>query len=252
MRPHHLLAAAFLASEAPELAAQDAAPKWSVGAIGLYEASPFAAEGSELEAFPFVAYRGERFFIEGPMLGYRLTTEDNSDTDELELEVSIIAAMRTLPGESRNKITADIGIIAELETALGEFELMALHDATDTSNGIEVSAEYSRDIQFGKLVVTPSVEVAWQSRKLTNYLWGVTTEQNAKMISDNKTILPVYTPNSDTWVVETNIMARYQLAQQWMLVGLAGVEFLGSTVTDNPGINKDHIFEAGLGLTYSF
>ncbi|MEX0300610.1 MAG: hypothetical protein AB3N28_16165 [Kordiimonas sp.] len=60
--------------------AQGGPPKWTVGGLGLGYLSPFEAERTndsgdtkvDFTGVPYIAYRGERLYIEGPGLGYRL------------------------------------------------------------------------------------------------------------------------------------------------------------------------------------
>ena len=241
------LAATFPAGQA---CAQDGPPKWSVGAIGAGYITPYEAEDNQLSIFPYVAYRGDRFFIDATRLGYRLIKPQEGAP--LSFELDIIAAARMLPGESRDKVTADLGLEASLSGAFGLLSLTALHDVTDTHNGMELSANYEYDFNFDKLTISPSIGVMWQNRKLADHMWGVTEKQQDKMIEKGDPILPLYTVEKSAVNFTAGLTTTYNLNNRWTVIGFARGTYLDSSIRDNPGIDKKYDLSVGLGLAYNF
>ena len=91
------------------------------------------------------------------------------------------------------------------------------------------------------------------SRKAANYNYGISTEQNADMIKDNrKTILPVYEIESSTVNINATLILSYQVSDSWSAVAIGGAKYLGNKIRDNPSIVKDYELFGGAGLTYSF
>ncbi|TNE67547.1 MAG: MipA/OmpV family protein [Alphaproteobacteria bacterium] len=226
-------------------------PKWSVGALGLYYATPFAAEDDQYMAVPYVAYRGERFFIEGTELGFHLM-QPSEDAD-IALSVDLIAAARMQPGKSRDKVSADLGLRARLDGPYGSVTLTALRDVTDTYNGTELAAAYAYDFVVGnRLVLSPSIGVKWQSRKLANHMWGVTEAQHDRMVEKGDTVLPVYQLSGSVLNVEAGLTAVYRLADSWTLIGFTQASRLDKDIRANPGIDKKHELTMGLGIAYNF
>lgn len=225
-------------------------PRWSVGALGIAYATPFEAEKTDYLPVPYLSYRGDRFFIDGTGMGYHLLKPaENSD---LSLGVDIIAGARMLPGQSRSKVTADLGLRATIAGSFGALELTGLHDVTDTSNGMELMANYGYDITFDKLTITPSVGVTWQNRKMANYMWGVTQAQQDKMIEKDKPVLPVYQPDDSILNYNAGITAVYSMSNSWTLIGFAQGAYLDKSIRNNPGIDKDYEMSVGLGVAYNF
>lgn len=244
-----VLALPFLAGTAAY--AQEGPPKWSVGAIGFYGTTPFAAEDDEFNAFPYVSYRGDRFFIEGTALGFHLLTP-REDAD-LAFALDVVASARMLPGSSRNKVTADLGLEASLSGSFGDLTLTGLRDVTDTSNGTELRASYGYTFTSDKLFVTPSVGVSWQDKKLTNYLWGTTEEQQARMVEKERdVILPVFQPNTKALNFNAGITAVYQLSDSVTMIGLVNASYLDKDIRLSPAIDKRYMLSVGLGLAYNF
>lgn len=232
------------------VSAQDGPPKWSVGALGMGYVTPFAAEDNQITVVPYVAYRGERFFIDATGLGYRLVKPQ--ENAPLSFELDIVAAARMLPGESRDKVTADAGLSASLSGAFGLLSLTALHDVTDTHNGIELGASYEYDFTFDKLTISPSIGVTWQNEKLANHMWGVTAKQQAKMIEKDHPVLPLYTVTGSALNFSAGLTTTYNISNSWTVIGFAQGTYLDSNIRDNPGIDKKYDVSVGLGLAYNF
>lgn len=257
-----LMAAICMTSGATQ--AQDAGgdrggpPKWSVGAIGLANRSPFelentSADGGEkinYRAFPYIAYRGERFFIEGLELGYHLIRPER-DSD-LSLSLDIIGAARPIAGSSRNKITADAGLRLGIAGSFGAIQLSGLQDVTDTHNGTELSATYSYSFEGDSWSLTPSVGVTWQSEKLANHMWGVTQAQQDKLVEKGKPALPVYQVTESAVNYSAGLMWTYRFADSWSVIAFGNATWLDKAIRANPGINEKFDATIGLGLAYSF
>ncbi len=232
-------------------AAQDGPPKWTVGGIGLLYESPFEAEGSSFNAFPYVAYRGERFYLEGLELGYRLLPQPEN-ADDLHLSFDLIASARMLPGSSRDKITADVGARLGLHGSFGSLSAEILQDVTDTHNGQEVSVGYSYTFHSDKLTITPGVKATWQSSKLANHMWGVTEKQRAEMLEKDKPLLPLYSLSDDVINYSAELMAMYSIDDRWSVLAFGNASYLDKKVRANPGITKKYDLTIGFGVAYSF
>lgn len=232
-------------------AAQGGPPKWTVGGIGLLYESPFEAEGSSLKAFPYVSYRGERFYFEGLELGYRLLPKP-SNPDDLHLSFDLIGSARMLPGSSRDKVTADLGARFGLHGGFGSLSAEFLQDVTDTHNGQEISLGYSYSFRSDKLMITPGVKATWQSGKLANHMWGVTEKQRTKMREKGDPLLPLYSLSDDVINYSAELMALYSVDDRWSIIAFGSASYLDKKVRANPGITKDYDLTIGLGVGYSF
>lgn len=234
------------------------APKWSVGVIGLAGRSPFEAEhiaqdGDEkinYQVFPYVAYRGDRFFIEGMGLGYHLLKP--SEHSAFQLSLDAVASARTIGGYSRDKITADAGLRLGLAGDLGALSFTGLQDVTDTHNGTEISATYSYSFEGEKWSLTPSVGVQWQSQKLANHMWGVTADQQATLLEKGKALLPLYQVTESATNYTAGLMVNYRMSNSWSVIAFAQGTWLDKTIRANPGIDEKFDAVMGLGLAYSF
>jgi|GEM_PF-687422 len=231
--------------------AQGGPPKWAVGGMGLYRTTPFQAEDSEFNAFPYLAYRGDRFFIQGRQLGVHIRQAD--DASDLDVFLDVVASPRMLPGSSRNKVTADAGVRFGLDGTFGTLSLEALHDITGTSNGTELKLGYSYGFTSGKLRLTPRFGMVWQDKDLANYLWGTTLKQQSRMLDKGRNvILPVFQPDKAALNFEAGLMAVYDLTDTLSLVAFSSATYLDKDIRANPGIDKKYQVTTGLGIAYNF
>ncbi len=146
-----------------------------------------------------------------------------------------------------------------MRSDFGVFDATFLQDVTGTSNGQEVIGTYSYTFhdQRYKWIFSPRVGVSWMSRKMTNYVWGVTQDQHNKMVADNvensdKPVLPVYEPEAAVMNYFAGATLVHRFDDHWSAFALGQVTRLDRKITDNPGIDKDYDLTLGMGVSYSF
>lgn len=237
--------------------AQEAAPKWTVGAIGLGYYSPFEAERKDADGStnvdfsgaPYVAYRGDRFFIEGTQIGYHVIKPTEADT---QFQFDVVGSARILPGSSRNTVSADAGLSVGVGGPFGFLNVTGLRDVTSKSDGYEVKATYGYTFEGESFSITPSVSAIWQDKKMANYMWGITQKQHDKMIADNKPVSPVYAMTDSVVNYSADLLVTYRFAERWSLIGFASATKLDKKIQENPGISEDYDAVLGIGFAYSF
>ncbi len=242
------IVAGFLGAS-PTVHAQDKAPKWTVGALGMGYYSPFAAERKDAKVVPYISYRGERFYVQGLEMGYRFIKPSDSD---LQLQFDVIASGRALAGSSRSKITADAGLRMGVAGGFGFLNVSGVRDITDNSNGYEAKATFGHSFEGARFSFTPSVSVVWQDEKMADYMWGVTQKQQDKMVKDNKPVLPLYTMTESVINYSANMVFTYRMTDSISLIAFADATKLDKKVQANPGISVDYEATLGLGVGYSF
>ncbi|NVJ96988.1 MAG: MipA/OmpV family protein [Alphaproteobacteria bacterium] len=225
--------------------------KWSVGALGLVSVSPFAGEDTEILPVPYLAYRGERFYLEGLEAGYHLVEPMRGPGTQFVADV--IASARMTPGTSRDKVTLDAGLRLGVRGKFGSLTATGLHDVTGEHDGMELRADYSYTFMGDDYFITPSVGISWQNRKLANHMWGVTADQHADMIADgDDVVLPVYQLDGSAVNYEAGLTAIYLVNDRVNLIGFSRATYLDKDVRANPAIEKKYDLTIGLGIAYSF
>lgn len=238
--------------------ARQGPPRWTVGALGLVNRSPFALENTDADGgdtyqnlvVPYIAYRGDKFYLEGLEAGFHLL--EPVDGSDLILSLDVIASARMQTGESKDSITADAGLRVKVAGPYGEVAITGLQDVTGEHNGREFAVRYSYSFTDKKWIISPSVGVVWQSEGLADHMWGVTAEEQADMLADGDPVLPLYLVGESVLNYEAGLFASYRISNGWSAIGFGNVTFLDDNIKANPGINKDINTTIGLGLAYSF
>lgn len=251
------VAGALLVGASSASLAQGGPPKWTVGALGMAYYSPFEAERTgddgdtklHYQAVPYVSYRGERFYIEGPGLGYRFIKQTDAP---VQFQFDVVASARMLPGDSRTKVTADAGLKLGVEGSFGFLNVTGLRDVTGTHDGYEVKATYGYSFSGEKYSFTPSVSAIWQDKNLSNHMWGVTQKQQDKMIKDDKPVLPVFALTESVVNFSADMVFTYRMTDSVSLIAFGSGTYLDKKVRANPGIDKKFEATLGLGVGYSF
>lgn len=167
--------------------------------------------------------------------------------------VDLFVAARGTTGQDRQKITADVGarlsLSGDFGTVSGEFRC----DVTGEFDGAEIIARYSYPISLGKLTIIPAVQGSWLDEKAANYMYGVTAEQQARMIAKNRTvILPVAPITDGAFNYGGEITASYQLNDRLTLIGTMGSTNLGKAIRNSSAVDKKFKSQTVLAVIYNF
>lgn len=224
---------------------------WGLGVGVAIRDTLYAGEDSHVLAFPYVLYEGERFFIKGPMFGYKIVDEETftlngfvavnpNSVDSGDFGVAELA----LRGIDRNliedrKIAADIGLSASFNIeSVGEFELDVRGDITGTSDGYQASVDYRYPFEVGPVKLIPGIGITALSEDSANYYYGTLSKEVSRGVVD-------YKPGKVA-IPHIGITAAMPMGSKW--VGIAGLnaDSYPSEITDSP------LIEEGIDVVPSF
>ncbi len=125
---------------------------------------------------PILGYRGDKLNVFGPFISYEILSLgdfkfsaraqprfggfDESDSDIFE-------------GMEERKISMDVGLGLTYQRDNWKFEIAALHDALDRSNGTESSARLGKVFRFGSVFIEPRVGLSYLDSRHVDYYYGV-------------------------------------------------------------------------------
>lgn len=237
------------------------AGEWSVGANVLGGRSPIVGEDGVAALFPVVAYKGERFyanlgnpglsFFNGNAdfggLGYSVFKGDHYNIDL----VGKIRAMGLDPddnsklrGLDERKAGFDAGINARWDTGYGELNAQLLTDVSNRSKGQEAIFSYAYPMTQGNWTLRPEVGISWQSSDLTDYYFGVQSDEvtaSRSAYEGKSTVTPF-----------AGVQVEYAFTQQTHLIGGVGIGRLGDGISDSPIVDERNVGGGYLGLMYRF
>jgi MipA family protein len=223
--------------------ATEADKGWSIGIGVAARGAVYEGESGRIIPFPLIGYEGERFYLQGPSIGYRLVQNDS-----FTLKAHVSASFNSIAaddfgrkelaarGINRNLLEdrdlgADAGMTASWQTAAGTFEADVRADITNTSGGYQASLDYSFPIPVGNAIIIPGVGVTQYSSDLANYYYGTLPQEIKRGVVD-------YKPGRAT-VPHAVVSAIIPFASKWTFISSVNVEFLPSKITDSPLVDKD-------------
>jgi outer membrane protein len=223
-------------------------PPWSVGAAVVYEQQPYRGADDRVWGFPLITYRGQRFYILGPRAGYYLVRDG-------DFRLSLLGAIRFrsfepddspyLAGMGSRRETLDAGARLQwIHEGKADIGLQVVSDTLDRHGGQEAGADISRRFPFGTWAVQPTLRLSWQTSSLSDYYYGVEDAE----ATDQR---PAFSPG-DTWRAVGSLRISTRRFAPWVLSGTAQMEYLTPDLKDSPIVERHVLFQAFLGLSYSF
>ncbi|OBT32531.1 MipA/OmpV family protein [Vibrio splendidus] len=176
------ISAALLASTATHAKIS----QWSLGVAASYSPAVYKDTPSNRAVIPMIGYEGEHFFMRGFSAGYRLLPAGSPQN----IVFRAVYDSRTLkPGDSDNvdiqklderKASVLGGISYQVITLVGMFEATAGSDLGFRHNGIYAEAAWRLPIRRNGWAITPSIGYAYNSERLNNHLYGVSSAEAAR------------------------------------------------------------------------
>ena len=234
-----LLTAPF-ASQAQE--GESRTDGWGVGVGVSIRSTLYAGEENRTLPFPLVNYEGERYYVKGPVIGYKFIDNasftlngfvaarfDGVDAKDFGRSALASRGINRDLLEDRD-MAADIGASAVFKTdAAGEFEIDLRADATNTSDGYQASLDYRYPFQAGPVRLIPSIGVVALSDKLANYYYGTLPKEVARGVVD-------YRPGSAI-ITRAGFTAILPTSPRWAFIAIVSADAYPDEITDSPLID---------------
>jgi outer membrane scaffolding protein for murein synthesis (MipA/OmpV family) len=194
---------------------------------------------------PIYYYEGKYFFAHGTSLGIHLL-------DNEKFRLDLLARYRFdrieetddpfFEGIEERRQSLDSGVSFVWKNNWGELSTTAVHDALDRHGGAEVDISYRYPWRISKWLITPVVSLVYQNSALTNYYYGVSTEES-------RPDRPEYQTTSAQFV-RVALGTTYNLNKRMVLFANASYETVDDTVANSPLVDKDSLTSAYVGLAY--
>jgi outer membrane protein len=245
-----LLAALLGLGAAGAAAAESPQSRWSAGLGVVLSDSPYAGEGQRLRAFPMIGWEGDRFYLRGLDLGWRMLRGpslqldaalsvrlDGFDAADLgRAELAANAVDRDLLDDRRDGVDATLSLRWPARPL--QFEAQIRHDISGASKGAELRLRAQRGLQAGDWRWSPYLQLSWLSADLAGYYYGIDRREVQRG-------LPGFRPGS-VWQPEVGVALNRTFGSGWFLLGNLRYSHLPDALADSPLLEDDA--EAGLFL----
>lgn len=125
---------------------------------------------------PMLGYRGEKFDLYGPFMSYK-AYQANDFTFKLSLSPRFAGFDESdsdfFIGMDEREFSFDAGFVLEYQPKPWKTTWALKQDILGKSDGTESQFTLSKSYRFGPLLVSPQVQLEYQSEKMVEYYYGV-------------------------------------------------------------------------------
>ena len=121
--------------------------------------------------------------------------------------------------------------------------MTAYVEPTDRHDGVVTQLAATYPVEWERGYFVPSVELIHQTADYSDYYYSVS---NAEALPGR----PAYSPGAATNTA-IRLRAGYALSDRWLLTATLGAEFLDSTITNSPIVNRDRIVSGSVAVAYN-
>ena len=227
--------------------ADEPARELSLG-LGLVHLSDhYIGDNDETLLVPLISYKTDRFSI-GVLEGASYNFYRNNG-----LSVSVRAAPRytTLDDPDSNqlqgidrKTTLDAGVGVDYIFGQAYVSASAVAEVTGKHDGFEVDLNIGRASHFGAFSIVYGLGASWQSKDLSDYLYGVRVTE----VLDGRS---AYSADA-TFAPYAEFLAEYAISEKWKAVAGGQLSILTGDVKSSPIVDSTASFGVFTGMVREF
>ena len=225
---------------------------YALGAVTSVSQNPFAGASGSWVVLPYLtqlrypAFNKNVFVIRDGDIGFRWVTDN-------EWEFGVAARVQTLGlgGTDNDEIIGldDRRWTIELGPNIGwrgspvHVGFKTFLEALGRHDGLTGELAFSLPREYNWGYIVPSVEFAYLNDDYADYYYGVSPIETTPT-------RPEYEPGS---ALNSSLIFRlgYRVGAGWLLTTRVGLEFLDSSITESPIVDRDQVWSASVGLAYN-
>jgi outer membrane scaffolding protein for murein synthesis (MipA/OmpV family) len=250
-----LFAAVLIAAGISSVAAQSAPADepaetsfFGLGAALNMERQAYAGVGTENHLYPLVRYESRLFSIEGATADLHLlgdSTLSFSARAQYGLGEGYKAGdSPALAGMNERRSSVWLGGVVEWDAGWADLTAALTGDASGRSKGRQFGLTLERDVDIGRLQLTPRVAATWQDDDYVDYYYGVrrTEVRPGRAAYEGKSAINT----------EVGLHAQYSLTERQFVYLDLSANRLGSGVRDSPIVDRTWLPAVRAGYLHRF
>ncbi|MDL2316997.1 MipA/OmpV family protein [Desulfovibrio sp. OttesenSCG-928-A18] len=222
----------------------------SIGAGGSWQSSPYKSHDDTVLPVPLIHFESERFYIRGLDAGVHIW---RNEQQAVSFGVSY-AALSFDPSKTDDRRLKHLDdrysslnayLQYAVQTEYGHAGVRVLRDVLGNSDAFSAEAYYKYPLMLGPVYVSPGAGLRWDSEDQLDYYFGISSREARKSGLDK------YSPDSGISPF-LSLEADWKFAEHWSVMAAGRVVFLSKEIKDSPMVDDSQIFNATIGLKYSF
>jgi len=250
-----LFAAVLIATASAPAAAQSApaaepeeASFFGLGAVLDMERQAYGGVGTENHLYPLVRYESRLFSIEGATADLHLLG-DSALSFSVRAEYGLGDGYKpgdspALAGMRARRSSLWLGGVVAWDAGWADLTAALTGDASGRSKGRQVGLTLERDIDIGRLQLTPRIAATWQDRDYVDYYYGVRA-------SEARADRAAYRGRSAVGT-ELGVHAQYALTDRQFVFLDLSANRLGAGVRDSPIVDRTWLPAVRAGYLHRF
>jgi outer membrane protein len=218
-----------------------------LGGGGFVQTEPYAGVHARVYPAPVVTYEGERFYVRGATVGYRLISDHG-----LMIGPMVEPRIKGFKGDDSPFLngmqdrhwSVDGGVNVEAVTPIGLLGVSIVSDLLGRYRGQEVEFRYLIMFPVLGFQLIPSGGVRWKSDNLVDYYYGVRPHEA-------RPDRPAY-EGEQAFDPFLRLVVRHKLTKHWSLFSDTQYEWLAREITNSPIVSKDHQVSCAAGVLYAW
>ena len=226
---------------------------YALGAMLMVSENPYAGTDTGIYAFPYLTalhypdFTKNTLVIKDGNLGLRYVTENDNWEFGAYGRVQTLglgaADNEELLGLNERRWTLEIAPFIGWRRLPVKVEFRPYWELLGHHDGWTGELVFSLPKEFSWGYVAPSVQLAYLSDQYSEYYFGVSRKEAVEG-------RPEYEPG-DALNPSAAFRIGYRLSPHWFLTGKIGYEWLDSTITDSPIVDKDGTWSGSVGVAYN-
>ena len=206
----------------------------SIGVAYLHSPTIYTKTDDTNTFFPALFYENEYLYFRGIELGYKYNPNisfilrPNFNTREIEgLE------------DKKQAFSGGVEFTQKIDSY--KISLNLLHDISNAHNGTQSSLKLSKTFVNYPFIITPSLGVEYEDKKVSNYYFGVEPNPTYPKYEAKESLSPV-----------VGVMGIYNINKTYSIFLLANNKFLSKNITDSPIVEKSNKSMILASILYKF
>ena len=226
------------------------AGEFTLGAGAATFKAPYTGFKDDSAGLLFAEYAGEDLTIGTEGIDYRLLGDDESPWNLSATLTSVGMGFDSgdsafFTGMADRDTSIDLGVSVDYQLGSGFIGATLVHDISSTHEGFVAELEYGHPFELAnEILFVPTAGISYLSEDYTDYYYGVRAGEATASRAAYKADAAVTT--------SIGYQLMVPLTENWQLFHSADYTWLGDEISDSTIVNRDNVWSATLGVTYTF
>lgn len=222
---------------------------YSLGLAFSSAQNPYEGATSSTLVYPYLtsfrhsAFTDDWLLIRNENLGFRFVTDNDWEFGAVGRVQTLGLGDGNLPGVEERGWAIEVAPLIGWRALPVHAQLRAYWEVPNRHSGVTGELELSMPREFSRGFFVPSATIKYMTSAYSRYYFGVAESE----------VAPERSPYEPGPVLNysAGFTLGYELTPKWLLKATVGIEFLDTSVSSSPLVDKDRLWSGSIGLAYN-